>query len=245
MIRKACVAGLAGLVLAVLVQVGPAQAQGAQAGAVVFTAGADVSEPIWAPVAPGCPANNDLPVVCDGGDRDYVFDTESPGLQGQRFCAGVTAGTAGNGVGVRVNGSDVVDVPGNAPEACRVASSGEVHPVPHGATEATDPDIGGWCGLSSGHGGVTGNISTVPLPAGMEVVWLTSAGTVLPLLVSVTDPDLENPGDPSHPERKLVGAGAVQTTGATPGTCGVVPPGVGTTHFAVTGFAALAMVDAD
>lgn len=84
---------------------------------------------------------------------------------------------------------------------------------------------GAYCGYSSGDGDVDRvriggqNVK----PKGLKVSWPNSAGTVIPLVYTIG-------GSPA-------GIGAVQTTGAAPGTCGV---GDGTNSFAVTGFSVLA-----
>jgi hypothetical protein len=84
--------------------------------------------------------------------------------------------------------------------------------------------FGGYCGYSSGEGTSSGTVAGVSL-SGVTVEWPQSAGTVLPLVYRLG-------GTP-------IGTGAVQTTGAAPGTCGV---GDGTSSFAVTGFTVLATV---
>lgn len=82
--------------------------------------------------------------------------------------------------------------------------------------------LGAYCGWSSGEGTSSGSVAGVSL-TGVTVEWPQSAGTVLPLVFRLN-------GTP-------IGSGAVQTTGAAPGSCGI---GDGTKTFAVTGFAVLA-----
>ena len=177
-------------------------ANAAAAAVVVFTAGANVGAPVYAPVSPACGL-----ALCPGANTTFSFSTANPGLGGQRVCIGVGSG----GPGVSVNGTTV------AP--CNLASSGNFGSVAAG--------LGAWCGLSSGNGTSSGQIGSAAI-SGVGVQWVTSAGTIIPLVFT-------NGGLPA-------GVGAVQTTGASPGTCGLNPLDgfAPTTAFAVTGFAAIA-----
>lgn len=108
---------------------------------------------------------------------------------------------------------------------CSLAASGLFGPGLGG--------LGGYCGYSSGKGFVTralinGNDSLPRDGAGTSLLaleWKQSAGTALPTIYTVNG--------------QTVGFGLSQTTGASPGTCGVASQG--TNSFAVTGFSTLAL----
>lgn len=189
------VIGLVGLV-GVLA---PSPAHAQEAAVVVFTAGADVSEPF---VAPG------LGNSAEGAD--YSFSTDNPGILGANLCAGV-AFQGGAHSGVQFSHPDVTTIDQGD---CDLSSTGTVHSGLGG--------LGAFCGYSSGSGTASGKIGGASL-SGVTVEWPQSAGTILPLVFGGS----------------VTGAGAVQTTGAEPGTCGVDDV---TTSFAVTGFAAIAAV---
>lgn len=104
---------------------------------------------------------------------------------------------------------------------CRLRSEGEFGKGLGG--------LGAYCGWSSGDGFVKfSDINGDVLPAaGLSVEWPNSAGTVIPLVYRLR-----------NQAKTIVGAGAVQTTGAKPTTCGLEDPTRGTTTFAVTGWSA-------
>lgn len=160
-------------------------AQAADQSVVVFTAGASVGAPVFAPG------------LGNGVDTTFTFSTANAGLGGQKACIAVHSRT----------GFD---------NRCDLASSGTFG--------KGLGNIGAYCGWSSGQGTVDkADINGSVLPAaGLSVAWPQSAGTALPLVYT-------SAGKPA-------GVGAVQTTGAQPGSCGV---GGGTTSFAVTGFSVL------
>lgn len=91
-----------------------------------------------------------------------------------------------------------------------------------GAFGAGLGNLGAYCGWSSGKGTSSGTVAGVSL-SGVSVEWPQSAGTALPLVYKQGG--------------TVIGHGVVQTTGATPGTCGV---NGGTKSFAVTGYSILA-----
>lgn len=231
MLRKLMGAIAAAALFAALVPASPAEAQ--QAAVVVFTAGANVCHDaagnnngacdpgeeadFWAPVAPQ--AN------CDPDNNNVV-----PGV----VCDGAnehgdvlyTFSTNNDGiggerfcVGVGVSGDTAA-----ADESCELSSTGNVFPGVGG--------LGAWCGYSAGSGEASGTLTDIDgndQSLDVDVEWAQSAGTVLPLLFT-------SGGLPA-------GVGAVQTTGATPGTCGLNPQDGNqpTNAFAVTGFAAVAI----
>jgi len=194
------------------------------AAIIIFTANASVTNGICAPVVCGTNGAN---------GNGFVFDTEDPVggigvppvVPRQRLCDGIGR-TAGGTVlvGVRLNGGTVVSTPNAAAttSACRIRTAGTVNTAP--VTGALGMS-GGFCGSSSGAGNTTiAEIGGVQTGAtGATVAWPQSAGTVIVGTV------LGGTGN-------VVGAFAVQTTGAAPGTCGVVNGA--TTSFAVTGIAA-------
>ena len=196
-----------------------ANAATGDAAVFVFTANASVTNGIS---APGFGA---------GVTANFVFDTEDPvggigvGTNRQRFCGGIGDTTSPPQVlvGVRLNGATLVSSPnaGAQASACRLRSTGTVTTGPVTGTLGMS---GAFCGSSSGTGTVEvadlGGVSTGA--RGATIRWEQSGGTVLAGTVFG--------GDGS-----VVGAFAVQTTGAQPGTCGVV--GGATTSFAVTGIA--------
>lgn len=103
---------------------------------------------------------------------------------------------------------------GGVDSNCSLSSTGTVFSGLGGA--------GAFCGYSSGKSNsASGTVAGVSL-SGVTLEWPQSAGTVLPITYTKA-------GTP-------IGFGAVQTTGAKPGTCGV---GGSTTSFAVTGWTVL------
>lgn len=236
MLRKLVVAIGAAALVAVLA---PSPAHAAEAGTVVFTAGAEVCLPpldsngdrtpdpnvgcpqgadpadFWAPVAPlsDC-ASGGQPDLCDPNDGiHYDFSTQIQGLPiGQTFCAGVAA----------TDDPDVQFNTGLPGDECVLSSTGVV---------ANSFGIGAYCGWSSGFGPSSGTVGNISLDAWVE--WPAAAGGVLPLTLH----DGQG-GD-------VIGQGAVLTSGAQPGTCGLDPrdndgDGDGfepTNTFAVTGYA--------
>lgn len=226
MVRKLMGAIAAAALFAALVPASPAEAQ--QAAVVVFTAGAEVCHDA---------AGNNNGVCDDGEEADFWApvapqtdcDVNDDNAVPNVICDGANEhgdvlytfstdnpGLEGNQfcVGAGVNGT----TPATDTD-CDLSSTGNVFPGTGG--------LGAWCGYSAGSGLASGDIDGQSLSVGVE--WAQSAGTVLPLLFT-------SGGLPA-------GVGAVQTTGATPGTCGLNPNdgNAPTNAFAVTGFAAVAI----
>lgn len=182
---------------------------------------------VFAPVAPApvadqpCTQQGSTP-LCEDGGGDFVFDTELGSVAPDgATCIAVGAGdTSGQNAAVVVNGSEVTGT-------CRLAATGSFGPI----ASAGGTDVGAWCGMSHGEGIV--EHATVNgfdyADAGHEVTfeWPSSAGTVLPIVFFVDGSPVPS------------GAGAVQTTGAQPGTCGF--GGGATNSFFVTGFSSVAV----
>ena len=184
----------------------------------VFTANASVTSGISSPLfGPGVTAG-------------FVFDTEDPvggigvGANRVRFCGGIGRVGTTAVVGARAGGTTVVSSPnaGAAAGACQLSATGGLTTA---AVTGALGMSGAFCGSSSGTGTVgradIGGVATGVSAA--TISWPQSAGTVWVGTV------LGGSGN-------VVGAFAVQTTGAQPGTCNVV--GGATTSFAVTGFIA-------
>jgi len=232
-----------------------AHAATGDAAVVVFTAGANITggqifTPVESPLITaanscGNAANSPdgrilgVPFTCNGAaSRNWSFSTANNGLGGQRACGatGRSGVTVSAGVTTSVGSAGV----------CVFVADGTLGRAL--GQSAAGVNVGGWCGLSSGNGRVTtatfGGAGTTPVinaldafPNGLSVQWVVSAATVLPLVFTTVEAGLTVPA----------GVGAVQTTGAQPGTCGLAGSGVpgsateprGTESFAVTGFAAV------
>lgn len=141
----------------------------------------------------------------DVASSTYVFDTAKNGLGGQKAC-------------VAVHSSKGAD------PSCDLRSTG---------TFGAAFGINASCAWSRGAGDVvTINVNgtnVVPYAGttpNLKVTWPVSSGTVLPLILTTGS---------TYPGGTVIGGGAVQVTGAKPGTCGVGGP---TREFEVTGFAA-------
>lgn len=109
-------------------------------------------------------------------------------------------------------------------EDCDLRSSGSFGPV------LGRPGLGATCFYSTGKGIVdVVRVNGINVVAGknVKVEWPAAAGTILPYVLSI--------GKHATDGGTVVGQGAVQVTGAEPGTCGL--DGEATTDFAVTGYA--------
>lgn len=207
----------------------PQPASAAPTITVVFTAGATLNNELYWPAAahPDCLADGDVDCPAPAGTT-YSFSTEPPGvgIGGQRFCAAVVDD------GANTHTSIEGTLPGVTPDPpCKLSSTGAVN---------AGLLIGPHCGWSSGGGPIGGDggpaadVPTVDLDAaGIRVSWPQSAGTILPLVYQDSGAD----GIPGNADDNIIGAGAVQSTGANNSVCGANPTNPdGTTAFAVTGF---------
>lgn len=137
-------------------------------------------------------------------NTSYVFDTEKDGIGGARFC-------------VAASSSRGLDA------SCKLKSVGNFGPV-MGIAGA-----GATCIYSTGQGTVpTASFNGVNVVQGknIKVEWPAAGGTILPFTLSQ--------GNYATAGGTVVGQGAVQVTGAAPGTCGLNGP---TRQFEVTGYA--------
>jgi hypothetical protein len=193
MFRKHMIAGVAAVVAFGLntTMPTPASATPGTTTTFVFTAGATVSSPMFAPgLGPSAPVGT-----------AWLFDTANPGFGGQRFCWGTkvmpnATGVPSVGAALSINGVDLVGT------GCRIAYSGTLG--------AGLTGLGVFCGNFSGSSNITGTGVNIGVgeAVGATMSWVQSAGTVAPYTIT---------GGPFA----SVGGGLVQETGAAPGTCGV------------------------
>lgn len=143
--------------------------------------------------------------------KDHYAPGVGPSAAGAKYnFSTVNAGIGGQKACIGVNSAGSVD------QSCDLASTGTVL---SGAA-----NLGAFCGYSSGKSDTaSGNIAGTTL-TGVTIEWPQSAGTVLPLIYR-------------NAANAVIGVGAVQTTGAAPGTCGLV--GGATRTFAVSGWSVL------
>lgn len=172
----------------------------------LFAPGAQAAENFAVVFTAGAEVTGDVWVPPLGPDvsATYTFDTEKDGIGGNRFC-------------VAASSSAGLDA------ACKLKSVGSFGPV-MGVSGA-----GATCIYSTGRGDVptaTFNGTNVVAGKGMKVEWPAAAGTILPFTLSLSKFATQG--------GTVVGQGAVQVTGAAPGTCGVGGP---TRTFEVTGYA--------
>lgn len=142
--------------------------------------------------------------------KDFYAPGLGPSAAGAEYNFGTTKpGIGGQTACVGTNHTGTLDT------SCSLSSRGTVL--------SGLGNVGAFCGYSSGKSiSSSGTVAGVSL-AGLTIEWPQSAGTVLPLTYK--------------DGATIVGVGAVQTTGAAPGTCGVGGP---TQSFAVTGWTVLA-----